>query len=211
VVEATFGTWRAVGPTPAIDLPPVDANPPLEARIADPGRLQDSVTLAETLTLPVTHPDRYPLLLGNSILGGDFASRLYRDLRVRTGYVYTVRSDFDWTRTRGRLTVTFGADAADVPKAQALIRQNLVAMQGTPVSTSDLARAKAQVLRRLTLSSASVGAIAASYLRLADLDLPLDSLERAGGRYQAISAEDIRRAFATWVRPDGIVRVVKGP
>lgn len=211
VVEATFGPWRAAGPTPAIDLPPVAANPPSEARIPDPGRLQDAVTLAETLTLPVTHPDRYALLLGNTILGGDSGSRLYRDLRVRNGYVYTVRSAFDWTRTRGLFTLTFGADGADVPKAQALIRQNLVAMQSTPVSARELARAKAQVLRRLPMQGASVGAIAASYLRLADLDLPLDSLERAAARYQAISAEDIQRAFTTWVRPDGLVRVVKGP
>ncbi len=211
VVEAAFGPWRAAGPTPAIDLPPIGANPPLETRIADAGRLQEAVTLAETLTLPVTHPDRYALLLGNSILGGDFASRLYRDLRVRTGYVYTVRSAFDWTRSRGLLTLEFGADPGNVPKAQALVRQNLAAMQTTPVSPSELARVKAQVRRRLTLQGASVGAIAASYLRLAELDLPLDSLERAADRYQAISADDIMRAFATWVRPDGLVQVVKGP
>ena len=211
VVEAAFGPWHAAGPTPAIDLPPIGANPPLETRIADAGRLQEAVTLAETLTLPVTHPDRYALLLGNSILGGDFASRLYRDLRVRTGYVYTVRSAFDWTRSRGLLTLEFGADPGNVPKAQALVRQNLAAMQTTPVSPAELMRVKAQVLRRLTLQGASVGAIAASYLRLAELDLPLDSQERAADRYQAISADDIMRAFATWVRPDGLVQVVKGP
>ena len=211
VVEAAFGSWHAAGSTPAIDLPPVGPNPPSEARIADAGRLQDAVTLAETLTLPVTDPDRYALVLGNSILGGDFSSRLYRDLRVRTGYVYSVGSAFDWTRTRGRYTVSFGADGADVPKAQALVQQNLVAMQTTPVSESELARAKAQVLRRLAMQGASVGAIASSYLRLAELGLPLDSQERAAGLYQALSAEDIRKAFATWVRPDGLVQVVKGP
>lgn len=211
VVEATFGSWQAAGPTPAIDLPPVGVNAPSEVRIADAGRLQDAVTLAETVTLPVTHPDRYALILGNSIMGGDFSSRLYRDLRVRTGYVYTVGSSFDWSRTRGRYTVSFGADGADVPKAEALIRQNLVAMQTIPVSASELARAKAQVLRRLVMQGASVGAIASSYLRLAELALPLDSQERAAGLYQALSAEEIRRAFATWVRPEGLVQVVKGP
>ena len=211
IVESTFGSWRATGPTPAIDLPPIGINPPSETRITDAGRLQDAVTLAETVTLPVTHPDRYALILGNGIMGGDFSSRLYRDLRIRTGYVYSVGSSFDWSRTRGRYTVSFGADGADVPKAEALVRRNLVAMQTSPVSASELARAKAQVLRRLTMQGASVGGIASSYLRLAELGLPLDSQERAAGLYEALSAEDIRRAFATWVRPDGLVQVVKGP
>ena len=211
VVEASFGDWHAAGPRPVIDLPPVDENPPSEARIADPGRLQDAVTLAETLTLPVTDPDRYALLLGNSILGGDFSSRLYRDLRIRTGYVYSVGSSFEWTRSRGRYTVSYGADGTNVQKAEALVRQNLVAMQTTPVSASELARAKAQVLRRLTMQGASVGAIANSYLRLAELGLPLDSANHAADRYQALSAEDIRRAFAFWVRPTGLVEVIKEP
>lgn len=211
VVEATFGSWQAAGPTPAIDLPPIGINAPSDVRIADAGRLQDAVTLAEVVTLPVTHPDRYALILGNSIMGGDFSSRLYRDLRVRTGYVYTVGSSFDWSRTRGRYTVSFGADGVDVPKAEALIRQNLIAMQSDPVNASELARAKAQVSRRLIMQGANVAGIASSYLRLAELALPLDSQERAAGLYQALSAEDIRRAFATWVRPDGLVQVVKGP
>ena len=211
VIEAAFAAWHAVGPAPPIDLPPVGPNPPSEVRVADAGRLQDAVTLAETLTLPVTDPDRYALLLGNSILGGDFSSRLNRDLRVRTGYVYSVSSALEWSRSRGRYTVSFGSDGADVPKAEALVRQDLVAMQTVPVSASELARAKAQTLRRLTMQGASVGGIAGSYLRLAELGLPLDSVERAAARYEAISAEEIRRAFATWVRPDGLVQVVKGP
>ena len=211
VVEAAFASWRATGPTPHIDLPPIGPNPPAELRIAEAGRLQDAVTLAETLTVPVTHPDRYALLLGNSILGGDFSSRLYRDLRVRTGYVYSVGSSLDWSRSRSRYSVSFGADGTDVPKAQALVRQNLLAMQTTPVQDSELARAKAQTLRRLAMQGSSVGSIASSYLRLAELDLPLDSGERAAAKYQAISAEDIRRAFSTWIRPDGLAAVVKGP
>ncbi len=211
VVEAAFGSWQAPGPTPAIDLPPIGDNQPSSVRVSDAGRLQDAVTLAETVTLPVTAPERYALILGNSILGGDFSSRLYRDLRVRTGYVYSVGSSFDWSRTRGRYTVSFGADGTDVPKADALVRRNLVAMQTTPVSEAELARAKAQVSRRLVMQGASVGSIATSYLRLTELDLPLDSQERAAALYQAISAEEIRQAFAKWVRPDGLVQVVEGP
>jgi zinc protease len=115
VVADTFGAWHASGPTPIIDLPPVVPSKPSSARVPDGNALQDSVTLAETLALPVTSPDRYTLLLGNTILGSGFSSRLYRDLRIQSGYVYSVGSSLDWSRSRADYSVSFGADTANVP------------------------------------------------------------------------------------------------
>jgi zinc protease len=211
VVGETFGAWVAAGPTPAIDPPPIGPNQPSYSRIPDNTSLQDSVYLAETVALPITSPDRYTMLLGNIILGSGFSSRLYQDLRIRSGYVYSVRSDLDWSRTRADYSVSFGADPENVDKARALVVRNLKAMQASPVSEAELMRAKAEVLRRLPMQRASVGGIAGQYLRLADLGLPLDSARIAGQRYLAVSAEQIQKAFATWLRPDDLVQVVKGP
>ena len=76
VVSDTFGTWQATGATPGIDLPQVAPSKSSRTRVPDSDSLQDRVTLAETLTLPVTSPDRYSLMLGNVILGSGFTSRL---------------------------------------------------------------------------------------------------------------------------------------
>ncbi len=211
VVEATFGGWRATGPTPAIDLPPIGPNPPSQAHVPDANSLQDSVLLAQTLALPVTSPDRYTLILGNVILGSGFSSRLYKDLRVKTGYVYSVGSGLDWTRTRADYTVSFGADADNVEKARALVLRNLKDMQTSLVSDAELNRAKAQVLRQLPMQRASVTAIAGQYLRLADLGLPLDTPATAARRYLEITAPQIQQAFSQWLRPDDLAQVVKGP
>lgn len=211
VVEATFGAWQAEGPTPAIDPPPVGPNKPSVARVPDSSALQDSVTLAETIGLPVTNPDRYTLMLGNAILGSGFSSRLYQDLRTRTGYVYSVSAALDWQRTRGDYSLTFGADAENVEKARGLAIRDLKEMQITPVSEAELARAKAELLRQLPMARASVGGIAGQYLRLADLGLPMDQAQIAAARYLAVTAADIRNAFAAWIRPDDFAQVVKGP
>ena len=211
VVEATFGGWTAAGPTPAIDLPPIGPNAPSQARVPDASSLQDSVLLAETVALPVNSPDRYTLILGNVILGSGFSSRLYKDLRVKTGYVYSVGSGLDWTRTRADYTVSFGADPDNVEKARNLVLRNLRDMQASPVSEAELNRAKAQVLRQLPMQRASVNAIAGQYLRLADLGLPLDTAATAARRYLEITAPQIQQAFAAWLRPDDLVEVVKGP
>ncbi len=211
VVAETFGGWQANGPTPAIDLPPVPPSPASQVQVPDESSLQDSVTMTQTVATPVTSPDRYPLLLGNTILGSGFSSRLYGDLRIRTGYVYSVSSSIDWTRTRAQYSVTFGADAQNVGKARDLVVRNLRDMQQSLVSDTDLARAKAEVLRRLPMQRASVAGIAGVYLRLADLGLPLDLQQTAAQHYLAITAPDIQRAFAVALRPQELAVVVKGP
>lgn len=210
-IEDSFGAWQASGATPAVDLPAIGPNPPSHARVADASAVQDSVLLSETVSLPVNGPDRYPLMLGNIILGSGFSSRLYQDLRIRSGYVYSVASDMDWSRTRADYTVSFGADAGNVGKARELVVRDLKDMQTNPVSDAELTRAKAELLRRLPMQRASIGGIAGLYLRLEELGLPLDAQQTAAKRYLTITASEIQHAFAAWIRPDDLVEVIKGP
>jgi zinc protease len=211
VVEATFGGWQAAGPKPAIDLPAVPPSKTSAALISDPTSVQDSVTLAETVPLSVTNPDRFTLMLGNTILGGGFFSRLYGDLRVRTGYVYSVESELIWHRTRSDYTVSFGCDPQNVGRARSLLVRDIKAMQDAPVSDTELNRAKAQMLRHIPMQLASIDSIAGLYLRLQDLGLPLDTLETGAKRIFAASAGDIQQAFRADLRPDELAQIVKGP
>ena len=211
VVARTFGNWHAEGPTPSIDPPPVPPSHTSNSRIPDPTSVQDSATLAETIAIPVTNPDRFVLMLGNTMLGSGFSSRLYKDLRVRSGYVYSVASALDWNRTRGGYTITFGADPANVPKARALALADIRSLQQTPVSDAELTRAKAETLRRLDMQRDSIDAIAGLYLRLVDLGLPLDEEQLAAKRYFDATAPEVQAAFKTWLRPDDLAQVVKGP
>jgi zinc protease len=211
VVTETFGGWHADGGTPAIDLPPVGPSHGSSADIPDPTSVQDSVTLAETVPVSVEDPRRFTLMLGNTILGGGFFSRLYGDLRVRTGYVYSVESALNWHRTRSDYTVSFGCDPQNVDKARALLVRDVKAMQEQPVSDTELTRAKAQMLRRIPMQLASIDSIAGLYLRLADLGLPLDTLDVGAKRVFASTAADIQDAFRADLRPDDLAQVVKGP
>ena len=211
VVDVTFGSWQATGPTPAIDLPPVGPSHASAARVPDPTAVQDSVTLAETVPISVSNPDRFTLMLGNTILGGGFFSRLYRDLRVKSGYVYSVDSALDWQRTRSQYSVSFGSDPQNVDRAHALLVRDVKDMQTSPVSPTELTRAKAQMLRRLPMQRASIDALAALYLRLIDLGLPLDTPQLGAHRIFAASAADIQSAFHSYLRPDDLAQVVRGP
>ncbi len=211
VVTRMFGDWHADGPKPAIDLPPIGANKTGSAHVPDRSNLQDSVALVQSVDLPVTDPKRYDLMVGNTILGGGFSSRLFRDLRVRTGYVYSVDSGIDWSRTRCDYHADFGADPDKVERARAALVADIRDLQNHPVSEAELTRAKAQMLRRLPMQRASVDALASLDLRLTDLGLGLDTPAVAAQHYYDATAASVQAAFKAYLRPDDLAVVVKGP
>ena len=92
-----------------------------------------------------------------------------------------------------------------------LVRDDVRRMQTEPVSEAELARAKAEVSCQLYMQRESVGVTAAVYLYRAELGLPIDGTNIAARRYAEVTAEDVRRAFAKWLRPDDLSVVVKGP
>lgn len=207
-----FGSWKAEGPKPELDLPPIPPNKPSASQVPDPTRLQDQVTLSEELPMNRFDQDYYPLQLGNNVLGGGFyATRLYHDLREKTGYVYTVDEALEAGRTRTQFVVSYGSDPVNVPKARTIIEQDLTAMQTTAPSADELGQARAMLIRQIPLRESSESKIAGGLLARSLMGLPLDEPVRAAERYERLSGEDVRAAFAKWIRPGGLVEVVQGP
>ena len=212
IVEKYFGSWRAEGPRPATDLPPVPLNKPAVVTVPDKSRVQDEVTLAETLGLTRKHPDYYPLQVGLHVLsGGFYATRLYHDLREKEGLVYTVETSLHASKTRSVFGVFYGCDPKNVTKARVRIQHHLVKMRKEPVTSRELRQAKTLLLRQMLLERTSTGSIAEEFLRLSLTGLPLDEPARAAQRYRKITARQVRKAFNRWIRPEAFVQVTRGP
>jgi zinc protease len=212
VIERHFGSWTAEGPPPPTDLPAVPLNRPTVVRVPNDQRVQVNVTLAETLGLNRFHPDYYALVLGNSVLGGAFyATRLYRDLRQDAGLVYFVSSAVEAGKTRGLYLVAYGCDPANVSKARGIVVKELTTMQTIAVPADELRLAKAILLRSIPLSESSMERIARGLTGRAAAGLPFDEPTLAAARYLALTPEDVRAAFAKWIRPQDLVEVTEGP
>jgi zinc protease len=212
VFEKWFGAWKGAGPKPVVTLPAVPANPPATVNVPDPTQVQDSVELAQQVGIDRFHPDYYALQLGDHVLGGGFyATRLYRDLRQKAGYVYNVDNALRATETRASYSVTYGCDPQNVSKARALVEQDLAAMRTTDVTAAELQQAKALLLRQITLSESSEDAVAGGFVARALAGLPLDEPIHAAERYYALTAAEVRAAFEKWIRPGSFVQVVRGP
>ena len=212
IISKAFGGWRAKGPKPPTELPPVPANKASQHLVPDASRVQDQVTLAQTVGLTRADPAHYALQVGDHVLAGAFyATRLYRDLREETGLVYAVDAMFHFGKTRSVFGVFYACDPDNVGKARSLVVRDLKQMQTAPVSPSELRQAKTLLLRRLLLSRDDLDQIGSDLLSLAVKDLPLDEPLRAARHYRAITAVQVQKAFARYLRPADMVQVVRGP
>ncbi|MGA7296605.1 MAG: pitrilysin family protein [Rhodanobacteraceae bacterium] len=211
-VETSFGHWQASGAKPKTDYPAVPMNKPSQFNTPDSAAVQDSVTLAHNVELTYNSPDRFAVQLGNQVLsGGALSSRLWRDLRVRNGLVYGVRSGLDLDRNRGQFDVNYGCDPDKVAEARAMVVRDIKQMQNDPVTADELHTAKGMLLRRIALGESSFGSIGARLLNLSLQGKPLDSYTVAAHKYMELDAPAIEAAFKKYLKPDDFVTAVKGP
>jgi len=212
VISKYFGDWKAEGPKPNTLFPPAPTNSISVTHVSDVSRIQDKITLAETLQLTRTNEDYYALQLGNHVLGGGFyATRLYRDLREKSGLVYFVDSSFTVGLTRGVYQVEYACDPPNVSKARAVILRDLADMRAKKVTAQELHQAKLMLLRDIPLAESSVDYIANGWLAYSALGLPLDERVHAGRIYVKLDARDVQSAFVKWLRPGDLVQVTQGP
>ncbi len=212
VVDKYFGSWQASGPKPPVVLPPVPANKASAVNVPDASQIQDTVNLSEELEMNRFSPDYYALQVGNHVLGGGFyATRLYRDLREKAGYVYNIDDSLHAAETRATYTIDYGCDPQNVSKARVMVEQELISMQKADVTPGELQQAKALLLRQIPLAESSEDALGGGYIARARVGLPLNEPFEAAERYFNMTAEQVRAAFAKYVDSKNFAQVVRGP
>jgi zinc protease len=211
-VQRYFGQWKAEGGKPDVVSKPVPVNPGGYVVIDNPYASQDQVLMGQMLALNMHNPDRYALQLGNNVLGGNgFASRLMTDIRVKHGYAYGAGSGMQFDRSRSIFFVQYGSDPDKVAPVNALVRQNLVDMQTTPIKQSELDNARQYEIRSIPVGVSSINSIARSLLDWAWHGEPLDQPMVAAKHYLTLTPAQVQMAFKKYLKPGNLMQVVQGP
>jgi zinc protease len=215
LIERAFGGWHATGPAPVVDLPPVPLNPPGEVKIPLPGIRQDYVTLEQLVPVPRSSAQYYPLVLGNTVLGGGSASpeqsRLFRDIRQNAGLVYSIESQYASSGARSRFSIDFACAQGNEPRIESMIDDELARLRKEPIGDFELGLMKASVVRGVVLRNSSAAQIGATLLNDAVNGLPLDQSHIDAQHLLATDAHAIQEAFAANIHPENFVRTIEGP
>lgn len=98
------------------------------------------------------HPDKYLLLLANTILGGGMSSRLHQNIREKYGYCYSIGPFNQSYVDSGLFGVYIGTDSDYVPHVRELIEKEFERLQNEKIGEKELHEAKAHLKGKLLLS-----------------------------------------------------------
>lgn len=144
----------------------------------------------------IRHPDRYPLLVLNALLGEGMSSRLYQTIRERHGLAYSVYSYVTMLSDTGVFATYLGTDRKNIENAIDLVHRELDRMKRKPVPKTELNRTKSQIKGTLMLGLENMSG---RMIRLGSSEIYLESyitLDTILERVNAVTQEDIQRVAA---------------
>ena len=196
------------GQAPAL-LPAVLPPPAVERRIAHPAT--QSHLLMGVPALTRDDPDYFPLLVGNYILGGGgFVSRLTHEVRERRGLSYSVYSALTPRLQAGPFVIGLQTRKEQTDEALQVVRATLAEFLSRGPTEDELKAAQQNLVGGFALRIDSNRKILDNLAGIGWYRLPIDELEQWTRRVEAVTAAQIREAFARKIHPDRLVTVVVG-
>ena len=209
-LEKHFGSWRA-GSTAARHAAVPNASQPAQRQITIvdmPGAEQSQVRIGWVGVARSTQ-DYFTLQVLNTILGGSFTSRLNQNLREEHGYSYGASSRFDMRLSAGPF---FAGAGVQTDKTAESIREffNELTAIGKPVAADELTKAKNYVAFGFPSSFETINDLSAQLEQLIVYGLPDTYYADYVKSLQAVTADAVLKASATYIQPQKFLVVVVG-
>jgi predicted Zn-dependent peptidase len=205
---------RLLGGAPqgqAPGMPSLNGNLPARRAIADSRPITQSNVAIGMPAVSRHDPDRYPLMVLNSLLGRGMSSRLFKEVRERRGLAYSVGSSVSRHSDSGMLGVSAGVSPEKLGEAVTVIFEELRKLTEEPVADDELTKARDYTTGsyRLSLeSSMALGQRAGEALLTMG---EVEPIEDVVDKLRATTAEDLLRvARRVLVREKATLSVV-GP
>jgi zinc protease len=154
-------------------------------------------------------PDYFTLQVLNTILGGSFTSRLNQNLREQHGYSYGASSRFDMRLAAGPFFAGAGVQTDKTSEALREFFNELTAI-GKPVSAEELTKAKNYIAFGFPSSFETISDFSAQLEQLIVYGLPDRYYEDYVKNVQAVTADAVQKAAATYIQPQKFLVVVVG-
>jgi zinc protease len=198
-------------PLPALSLPPEPPQVSRRTAVAEMDITQAHMNLA-LRTVPLTHPDLYPLDVLSYILSNGESSRLVRRLKNEQQLVYGIYAEsFTPHYAPGSLSVWATLEPEQLEAAETAILKELYRLRDDLVSPVELARAKKQHMSEYVFGQQSVQERA----RRIGTDMLSTHDPNFGATYvaniQKVTAESIRDVARRYFREEGLSLTVVRP
>jgi zinc protease len=160
--------------------------------------------------LPRTHPDFFPTLVMNAVLGGLFGSRINLNLREVHGYTYGASSYYDWRRGPGPFVVSTAVQSEVTAPALREIFLEIARIRSERISDEELSLARDYLDGVFPIRYETTAAIASALATLVIYDLPRDYYDTYRKQNRAVSVDAVLEAAKTHLHPSELQTIVVG-
>ncbi len=206
-VEAAFGDW-ASGPTPLAK--PANPVAKRQVKLIDRPNAPQSTILLGLPSIDPSSPDYLTVALMNSLLGGEFTSRITANIRETKGYAYSPRSSLGaryrtgyWVQQADVTTEATGPALAEIYAEIERLRREAPA----PAELRGMQNYRSGLF---TIRNSDRGALIGQLAFINLHGLPDEYLTHYVERTYAITPDQVSAAARTYIRPENMTLVVVG-
>lgn len=156
-------------------------------------------------------PDYFALYVGNHMLGGSgLVARLSNEIREKRGLAYSSYSYFRPMREIGPFTIGLQTKNESAKEALAVLRETIGNFIKQGPTAEELDASKKNITGGFPLRISSNKKIIDYIGMIGFYGLPLDYLDTFNSKVQAVTVEDIKKAFQNRIDLDKMVTVMVG-
>jgi zinc protease len=154
-------------------------------------------------------PDYFSKTMMNTILGGQFTSRINLNLREAKGFTYGATSNFSYYKNSGEFCVSTSVSSENTLPAVNEILKELENIK-IGVTPEELDFARSSIVRKFPSQFESDGQIASNLSLLAIQNLPHDYFDNYTENIKNVSIEDVNKAAVNNIAMDEMSIVLVG-
>jgi zinc protease len=204
-----FGEWQT-GAKQKSEFRGLPARNSRSLTVVDrPGSAQSNIVLAN-LSIERDHPDYFPLIVMNQVLGAGASSRVFMNLREEKGYTYGAYTRLDSKRLAGSFEATAEVRTAVTGDSLKEFFYELNRIRETKVGDEELRDAKEFLTGVFPLRAETQEGLTNLVMNQHLYSLPENYLQTYRENINKITAEDVQRVANVHVRPDETAIVLVG-
>ena len=209
LAQDAFGDWDG---TSDADAPAAGALPhAARLNIVPRTRAPQSELRIGQVAVGRDTPDYHALVVANTILGGQFVSRINLNLREDKGLTYGARTAFEFRRMSGPFVLQVSVQTSGTATAISEAIGEIGGIRGPrPVTADELALGIAALTRGYARSFETGEQIGRAALQLALYDLPDDYYEQFVPRIERVTSEDVARVMERHLDPTRLTTLIVG-
>lgn len=204
-----FDEWEK-GKVAPLSLPDPPERTARSITIVDrPGSAQSNIVISN-IGVDRNHPDYFPLVVMNQVLGAGASSRVFMNLREEKGYTYGAYTRLDMKKLGGEFEATAEVRTPVTADSLKEFFYELERIRDEDVQEQELADAKAYLTGVFPIRAETQEGLTSLIVSQQLYSLPSDHLQTYRDKVNAVTCADVKRVARDHVRPHEAAIVIVG-